>query len=595
MLKRLNSIFKTLKIRSIDTITTKLLLLVLFITIIPMIAVTNFSNSMLNQSLINSAKYELDYNSDLFNKQISQEFDKLLLTADLLTKNCLGSNFYRQKESKIKKELLKISNNTKLDIVLFVNNDKKVFAPEAFLTNYQVNSNLSKLVSLASSGEIIKSSESFNKQEVISPVFNPKREKQTDIYNLVFYPLVSRDNKIHGTLVIGKKMIDFYNYSNQKVSVLIKPVENYNLSNIEKKSKTMIKEIQLKSYLGKTVGHAFITVNSDKFIGPLIQNIQAISIISIISLIVAITIAALFARTITTPILNLVSFARKISEGHMDLKVKIKGSDEIAQLASTFNKMTEDLKTQEQLRDNFVATLTHDLKVPMLAENQTINYFLKEAYGPVTEEQEEVLKLIKSTNNASLEMVSTLLEVYRYDMGNVMLLKSEIDIVNLLKKSIEEISSLAEDKKILIKIEKEENTVISVDEREIKRVIHNLISNAISNGIHRGHILCRVSNYENKEKIYLPKLRPGLYTTLEQPLNLKNMVVITIKDDGVGISREEICELFKRFSFNKGRKPAGSGLGLYYSYQVVKKHNGYIWAESLEGQGCTFKFALPIA
>jgi len=53
-------------------------------------------------------------------------------------------------------------------------------------------------------------------------------------------------------------------------------------------------------------------------------------------------------------------------------------------------------------------------------------------------------------------------------------------------------------------------------------------------------------------------------------------------------------QLFKRFSLSKGRKPAGTGLGLYYSYQVVKEHNGFIWAESTENKGSTFKFILPV-
>ena len=75
MIKRLKYIFKSLKIPAIDTITTKLLSLVLFITIIPMIAVTNFSNAMLNQSLLNSARYELQYNSEFFIRQTSQEFN----------------------------------------------------------------------------------------------------------------------------------------------------------------------------------------------------------------------------------------------------------------------------------------------------------------------------------------------------------------------------------------------------------------------------------------------------------------------------------------------------------------------------------------
>jgi signal transduction histidine kinase len=90
--------------------------------------------------------------------------------------------------------------------------------------------------------------------------------------------------------------------------------------------------------------------------------------------------------------------------------------------------MAENLQKQEQLKDNFVATLTHDLKVPMLAENRTIRYMIDGAYGPITDEQREVLELIISTNNSSLEMVGTLLDVYRYDEGDVQLVKRNLTL-----------------------------------------------------------------------------------------------------------------------------------------------------------------------
>ncbi|MEI7473440.1 MAG: ATP-binding protein [bacterium] len=587
MIKRLKYIFKSLKIPAIDTITTKLLSLVLFITIIPMIAVTNFSNAMLNQSLLNSARYELQYNSEFFIRQTSQEFNKLLLIANLSKMNY----FIKKSDNEIEKQLSILSKSTKLDLAVFITKDKKVISSNSNFIYLKPDSNLMKLLNIVNSGEIITSSELISEGMFYK---NNKAKNIFGLYNIVFYPVL-KGKKFEGILILGTKMINSYDFSNQDISILIKPTNSEKLSLAEIKSNSIIKEIPIKGYLGNIIGYAFIRVNNEKFINPLIQNIKAISVISIISLIVAIIIAALFARTITTPILKLVYFARKLSEGDLDLKVNIKGKDEIAQLANTFNKMAEELKTQEQLRDNFVATLTHDLKVPMLAENQTINYLLKEDYGPITSEQEEVLSLIKSTNNSSLEMVSTLLEVYRYDMGNVQLFKSEFDIVKLVNESIGQIKSLANDKKIIINMEKEENAVISADEREIKRVLHNLISNAIANGVHRGHIICEIQSYKNKDSIYNPIASSDSYTTLKSPLILNDMVLVSIKDDGIGLNREEMPELFKRFSLNKGRKPAGTGLGLYYSYQVINKHNGYIWAESVEGQGSVFKFTLPVA
>ena len=83
-----------------------------------------------------------------------------------------------------------------------------------------------------------------------------------------------------------------------------------------------------------------------------------------------------------------------------------------------------------------------------MAENETIKYMLNESYGPITENQREVLELIKSTNNSSLEMVSTLLDVYRFDAGIARLIKADFDIVELLNQSVNEIKTLSYEKKM---------------------------------------------------------------------------------------------------------------------------------------------------
>ena len=332
----------------------------------------------------------------------------------------------------------------------------------------------------------------------------------------------------------------------------------------------------------------------NKTVSAVNDNVRAISIIAVISLLVAITIAALFARKITDPILALAEAAESINFGDLNYRVEIQGSDETAKLANSFNKMVINLEREERLRNNFVATLTHDLKVPMLAENQTVSLLLKESYGPLTLEQREVLELIRSTNTSSLEMIGTLLEVYRYDSGNVALFETEFDFVELMAESINQIKSLGTDKKIELNIKASQNIIpIKADKRDIKRVLHNLVSNAIYHGIYRGFVNCTVQVI-NDNIIYKPSRKTECYTTLEQPLELSKSILVSIEDNGVGIAREDVPHLFKRFALSKGRKPSGSGLGLYYSHQVITMHKGHIWAESSEKGGTAFKLTLPL-
>ncbi|MDD3013443.1 MAG: HAMP domain-containing sensor histidine kinase [Candidatus Gastranaerophilales bacterium] len=457
--------------KSIDTITTKLLMLVLFVTIIPLVVVGNYSSNIINNNVEKSVQRELMTASKLFDEKINNK-----------------TNIPKENLNKIANSIKDI---TGLDIYIQPNTFK-----------------------------------------------NSCTEKIEKYQTWICKPLK--------------------NLSSAKTDIV------------------------------------YFSIPDNTYVNSFYKNISLISIISVISLFIAIGIAALFARTITTPILKLVQAAKQIASGNLNQKVKIKGNDEIAQLSTAFNQMAKDIKKQEQLKDNFVATLTHDLKVPMLAENKTISYMLKEAYGSITEEQKEVLELIKSTNNSSLEMISTLLEVYRFDEGNIQLNKTFFNIVELARNSIEQVYSLAQEKEIKIELKSNNDKIfIKADEREIKRVIHNLISNAIINNAQNGYICCNI-DLEKEEIIYNPRLNQNEYTTLQKPVIISNSAIVSIEDNGVGIIKEDMPQLFKRFSLSKGRKPAGTGLGLYYSYQVVKEHNGFIWAESTENKGSTFKFILPV-
>ena len=635
-------IFKN-HLKFVDTITTKLLMLVLFVTVIPLVAVGNFSTGIINQSMLDRAKNELNF-CHLFSQQrYLESSNNLKLLVNQAKKGFLDSAYKKYLTDKNTTSLLQeinfFRNNAEFDVGILI--DKNIIHNKyKFALIEKNNSSLAKLIKSSFEGNIISSSEVIQNingfKSMGEGLLISKDSDVKGVYQTIATPFFNRENRPNAVFIAAKSLTNSNDIPNTIRTTTGASVNVYEIqeeivedikSNLklseEKNSdkKTVNSEFMkflrtdnvfytrnqkqddieigqytpIKNFLGDIVGVMYVGISESKFTEPGVNNIKLISLISVLSLILSIVIAALFARTITTPILKLVIAAKSIASGYLDQRVQIKGNDEISQLSNNFNQMADNLRKQEQLRDNFVATLTHDLKVPMLAENQTINYLLKQAYGPLTEEQKEVLDLIKSTNNSSLEMVSTLLEVYRYDTGNTNLLKSEFDIVKLMRDSIDQIKSLAQDKKIMISLEcKEDQIFITADEREIKRVLHNLIGNAITNGIHRGQIVCNIERQVESDVTYHPISNIDHYTTLKKPLNISNSVLISIKDDGIGIPREDMAELFKRFSLSNGKKPAGTGLGLYYSYQVVSKHKGEIWAESAEGQGTTFRFILPI-
>ncbi|MEI8388714.1 MAG: HAMP domain-containing sensor histidine kinase [bacterium] len=586
-------------LKSIDTITTKLLMLVLFVITIPLMVIGNFSTDIINQNNKENSDNQVALNKMIFEQQYQDENNRLKFLAQNSIERIIN-------EKSSKKEILEeLQKNYDLSFCVILSKNNNFLAKAGEINKKDIISSVNKVVDIAFTGETVLSSESIN----------------NNIYKIVATPIFSGVNKISSVLMLGQSVnkisilqdmrsftdatVAFYKLKDDKALILnsnnivFKPsselLQGDYFNGIHLQNPLEINTIiPILNYFNEEIGNIYLGIPSSELITSGNRNIKSIGIIAVISLLVAMSIAGWFARTITNPILTLVDAAESIALGDLEHEVIIKGNDEMAQLSKTFNQMSSNLKKQEHLRDNFVATLTHDLKVPMLAENQTVTYMLKGAYGEITQEQKEVLELIKSTNNSSLEMIGTLLEVYRYDSGNVKLFESEFDMIELLKDSINQIKSLADDKKIQININSRQETIlIKADKREIKRVLHNLISNAINNGINRGFINCNI-DFIKEKTVFAPKIETESYTTLTRTLTLSNSIILSIEDNGIGIAREDMPLLFQRFSLSKGRKPAGAGLGLYYSYQVIIQHNGNIWAESSEKGGSVFKLTLPI-
>ena len=227
-------------------------------------------------------------------------------------------------------------------------------------------------------------------------------------------------------------------------------------------------------------------------------------------------------------------------------------------------------KEMERLRDDFIATLTHDLRTPLLAAIQTLQFFLNGSLGSLEDKQKMLLDTMKKSNQDMLGLVNALLEVYKYESGKLNLLKSVFSVNDLINHCCDEVQSLASKKgiEIIRNIEPTTDVDVYLDKNEIRRVIMNFLGNAI--------------NYT---------LDPGV---IEIKTNLQNNdVIFSVKDSGIGIDKADIPKLFKRFSQGTTQKRSVStGLGLYLSKQIIEAHGGKIWLESDKGKGSEFSFLL---
>ncbi len=227
-------------------------------------------------------------------------------------------------------------------------------------------------------------------------------------------------------------------------------------------------------------------------------------------------------------------------------------------------------KETERLRDDFIATLTHDLRTPLTAAIKTLNFFLDGSLGQISDQQREMLSVMAKSNEDLLGLVNALLEVYRFESGKLNLYKTVFDVNSLLRQCYEELSPLAQSKGIDFNVHSDfkDEILIDADRSEIKRVIMNLCGNAL--------------NYTNKDGII------DVYIKLQN-----GDLIFSVADNGNGIPKEDIPNLFKRFSQGTSKKRStGTGLGLYLSRQIVEAHGGKIWVESKVNKGSEFSFLL---
>jgi signal transduction histidine kinase len=231
-------------------------------------------------------------------------------------------------------------------------------------------------------------------------------------------------------------------------------------------------------------------------------------------------------------------------------------------------------KEAERLRDDFVATLTHDLRTPLLATIQTLGFLTDGLMGPLSEKQMPVLAMMKDSHESLLSLVNTLLDVYRYESGKQRLIFDTVDVFALIKRVLDTLHSLAEAKSqnLTLSCASQESSScwnVLADSSEIRRVLTNLIGNAIKFTPEKGQIKVHIATD-------------------------KHRVLVSVMDNGPGIPPEDVSTLFERFAQGtRLHRVSGSGLGLFLSQQIAKAHGGQILIDSTVGSGSTFTLILP--
>ena len=228
-------------------------------------------------------------------------------------------------------------------------------------------------------------------------------------------------------------------------------------------------------------------------------------------------------------------------------------------------------KEIETLKEDFVATLTHDLKVPIIAASNMVDLFLAKKFGEISDKQEFALNSMKSSNNELLNLVQILLETYKIKEKGIVLIKEEFKLNEFITPIVNEMQTIANDAKTeIIFYPHDEEITINADPTQLQRVVKNLISNAINHS-------------ESQEPIEIRTGKTDEYFT------------ISVTDFGLGIKPEDLKLIFnKYYSAAKKLRKVGTGLGLYLSQQIALAHDGEITVESEENKKTVFCVKIPL-
>lgn len=237
-----------------------------------------------------------------------------------------------------------------------------------------------------------------------------------------------------------------------------------------------------------------------------------------------------------------------------------------------YQEKSELMGQLEQLKSNFLSLVSHDLKTPIARIQGNAELMLEGAEALHESQRKSLSAIVKTTENLS-QYVESILDITRVESARVPLNKSTRDINSTVLEVIEEKSGMAAEKQIELKTQLDPIFSMRYDVKLMKRVIANLVENAIQ---------------------YSPPNSQILLRTIEED----GWVKLVIKDEGVGISKDDAEKVFFKFyrcGNDVTQKVKGTGLGLYLVKYFVELHLGIIELESDLGHGSTFTVSLPVA
>lgn len=321
----------------------------------------------------------------------------------------------------------------------------------------------------------------------------------------------------------------------------------------------------------KPIGAVLLSVPIEHVVSQIELIKWQIFIVSITTGIGAIILITLFSGAMLRPIRQLTQGISQIAVGDFTQRVKVSGKSELAQLATTFNQMSERLENFEHTRNEFVANASHELKTPMSTIKILVETLQHQKELDIDMTRELLGDVSSEIDRMSL-LVNDLLSLVRLDEEKSTALNlSRVNLSSALMQVCDNLIPIAYRRQIELKLAITADIYYNGDDDKLKRLFINLIDNAI-----------KYSEDNSLVEVSLQTKPTG--------------VIFIVRDSGVGISPEDLPYIFDRFyrvDKTRSRITGGTGLGLSIVKSIVLLHDGEIDIVSKPGKGTTITVKLP--
>lgn len=323
------------------------------------------------------------------------------------------------------------------------------------------------------------------------------------------------------------------------------------------------------AYVCGTVFACSSSATFDSFISLLIKTALISSLWVIIAALVAIF---LVSEKLIKPLRSMSDAANEFARGNFSVRVPYEGEDEIGKLASAFNGMAQSLQSLDEMRNNFMSSVSHDMRTPMTTISGFIDCILSGAIPP--EKHEHYLHVIRDEVQRLSRLVVALLDISRIQAGDRKFVMAPFDICEMGRQVLISFEQKIDKKKLDVEFDADgDNIIVCGDHDAIYQIYYNIVDNAVKFSREGGALRLSIKKTAGK------KVSVGVY------------------NEGDGIPYEDQPYIFERFyksDKSRGMDKSGVGLGMFIAKTIISAHNEEIRLNSEPGKYCEFIFTLPL-